>query len=163
MLCTFDIELIEGCDNVIDEDCTSTFDADQDQIFNATESVINGGNFQSDGGWQAVFIPTIGYELSAIEASITRSAGFENSPMTVNIFQGQGLTGTLVASIDIPSYNGGEIRVDDLNIVLGNDYYSFQFDAPGTNSNNYIWNSACLLYTSPSPRDRTRSRMPSSA
>ena len=26
-----------------------------------------------------------------------------------------------------------------------------------------IFTSACLLYTSPSPRDRTRSRMPSSA
>ena len=25
------------------------------------------------------------------------------------------------------------------------------------------WNFGCLLYTSPSPRDRTRSRMPSSA
>ena len=25
------------------------------------------------------------------------------------------------------------------------------------------WNKSCLLYTSPSPRDRTRSRMPSSA
>ena len=25
------------------------------------------------------------------------------------------------------------------------------------------WDNACLLYTSPSPRDRTRSRMPSSA
>ena len=25
------------------------------------------------------------------------------------------------------------------------------------------WNLSCLLYTSPSPRDRTRSRMPSSA
>ena len=25
------------------------------------------------------------------------------------------------------------------------------------------WLSTCLLYTSPSPRDRTRSRMPSSA
>ena len=25
------------------------------------------------------------------------------------------------------------------------------------------WNYTCLLYTSPSPRDRTRSRMPSSA
>ena len=25
------------------------------------------------------------------------------------------------------------------------------------------WVSSCLLYTSPSPRDRTRSRMPSSA
>ena len=27
----------------------------------------------------------------------------------------------------------------------------------------YIWFYYCLLYTSPSPRDRTRSRMPSSA
>ena len=26
-----------------------------------------------------------------------------------------------------------------------------------------LWDVACLLYTSPSPRDRTRSRMPSSA
>ena len=26
-----------------------------------------------------------------------------------------------------------------------------------------LWNATCLLYTSPSPRDRTRSRMPSSA
>ena len=26
-----------------------------------------------------------------------------------------------------------------------------------------VWFPACLLYTSPSPRDRTRSRMPSSA
>ena len=25
------------------------------------------------------------------------------------------------------------------------------------------WDGSCLLYTSPSPRDRTRSRMPSSA
>ena len=29
--------------------------------------------------------------------------------------------------------------------------------------NNEIDNTVCLLYTSPSPRDRTRSRMPSSA
>ena len=29
-------------------------------------------------------------------------------------------------------------------------------------SNKYV-SGACLLYTSPSPRDRTRSRMPSSA
>ena len=31
-----------------------------------------------------------------------------------------------------------------------------------TATQKYIWES-CLLYTSPSPRDRTRSRMPSSA
>ena len=27
----------------------------------------------------------------------------------------------------------------------------------------FVWGVICLLYTSPSPRDRTRSRMPSSA
>ena len=27
----------------------------------------------------------------------------------------------------------------------------------------FVWGMVCLLYTSPSPRDRTRSRMPSSA
>ena len=30
-------------------------------------------------------------------------------------------------------------------------------------SSKYPYNKDCLLYTSPSPRDRTRSRMPSSA
>ena len=30
-------------------------------------------------------------------------------------------------------------------------------------SSNIDWMNSCLLYTSPSPRDRTRSRMPSSA
>ena len=31
------------------------------------------------------------------------------------------------------------------------------------NGHNLVAYTACLLYTSPSPRDRTRSRMPSSA
>ena len=30
-------------------------------------------------------------------------------------------------------------------------------------ANLFVRNNTCLLYTSPSPRDRTRSRMPSSA
>ena len=33
----------------------------------------------------------------------------------------------------------------------------------GSGNQNYPWNWACLLYTSPSPRDATLSRMPSSA
>ena len=33
----------------------------------------------------------------------------------------------------------------------------------GDDIRNIDWNVTCLLYTSPSPRDRTRSRMPSSA
>ena len=34
---------------------------------------------------------------------------------------------------------------------------------PTTNGTIYLKDKPCLLYTSPSPRDRTRSRMPSSA
>src|SRR5665811_1912148 len=33
----------------------------------------------------------------------------------------------------------------------------------GCHGTNGEWSPTCLLYTSPSPRDRTRSRMPSSA
>ena len=39
-------------------------------------------------------------------------------------------------------------------LVRGLDYYNLTV---------FEWVTDCLLYTSPSPRDRTRSRMPSSA
>ena len=62
---------------------------------------------------------------------------------------------------------GGEVHVHDLLILLDLDDYLFFEDlfrvvlvlvceAIGIER-------ICLLYTSPSPRDRTRSRMPSSA
>ena len=59
-------------------------------------------------------------------------------------------------------YDGQEmIGADDqlLRKVRGNDI-SFIFQEPMTSLNPL---HTCLLYTSPSPRDRTRSRMPSSA
>ena len=50
-----------------------------------------------------------------------------------------------------PFSNYGNTVID-----FGDDAAVLKFD------NNYLL-LACLLYTSPSPRDRTRSRMPSSA
>ena len=44
--------------------------------------------------------------------------------------------------------------------VCGNDTSTPEFKHPGILTAQ-LW--ICLLYTSPSPRDRTRSRMPSSA
>ena len=41
--------------------------------------------------------------------------------------------------------------------------YIFRFSTNNGESWSYCDNTPCLLYTSPSPRDRTRSRMPSSA
>ena len=48
------------------------------------------------------------------------------------------------------------LRREDGSIVRAQDIEALAGWRPGTDS-------SCLLYTSPSPRDRTRSRMPSSA
>ena len=57
------------------------------------------------------------------------------------------------------TYFTDKFKKEDLNCVYKNfDIHSIdEFDAIFKSSND------CLLYTSPSPRDRTRSRMPSSA
>ena len=59
------------------------------------------------------------------------------------------------ASYYIPYNSGRHSRVN----AISKNGYSF-----GVNDNNTVYqNSSCLLYTSPSPRDRQKSRMPSSA
>ena len=47
-------------------------------------------------------------------------------------------------------------NLDGSQPVAGGGHYGYSIDFDGQVRN-------CLLYTSPSPRDRTRSRMPSSA
>ena len=47
-----------------------------------------------------------------------------------------------------------------MGLLLSNSDISGESDI-GEDLN--VYNATCLLYTSPSPRDRTRSRMPSSA
>ena len=59
---------------------------------------------------------------------------------------------TLLRCINgLTDFDEGMIRID------GVDIYDEQFGRTG------LYKKVCLLYTSPSPRDRTRSRMPSSA
>jgi len=45
----------------------------------------------------------------------------------------------------------------------GNTFIGVDASNPGSKLPNYAEPTACLLYTSPSPRDATLSRMPSSA
>ena len=63
-----------------------------------------------------------------------------------------------------PSHTNA-LLLSSLQIVKinGVDSYAFKLDANEPNSSTGIIDLTCLLYTSPSPRDRTRSRMPSSA
>ena len=59
---------------------------------------------------------------------------------------------------------GAKVRVADIKFLLSNKVFLLSIERTKieTNQEDKRINS-CLLYTSPSPRDRTRSRMPSSA
>ena len=46
---------------------------------------------------------------------------------------------------------------------MASTYTPLGIELQATGENAGTWGTNCLLYTSPSPRDRTRSRMPSSA
>ena len=55
----------------------------------------------------------------------------------------------------------GQLEAETYAMALGKVYtFGPTFRAENSNTTRHL---ACLLYTSPSPRDRTRSRMPSSA
>ena len=61
-----------------------------------------------------------------------------------------------------PRNISNELEHDILNFYKKLDYKQ-QTYVIDDDSQTDIINNSCLLYTSPSPRDRTRSRMPSSA
>ena len=65
------------------------------------------------------------------------------------------------ADLDLSATN----ELSDLNLDAGTNILTLTNPATGANEidlSSYV-STDCLLYTSPSPRDRTRSRMPSSA
>ena len=55
------------------------------------------------------------------------------------------------------------IHYFELNEILTYGAFSYPVTFLITDLANRAYGKICLLYTSPSPRDRTRSRMPSSA
>mgnify|MGYP000542390650 CR=1 FL=1 len=77
---------------------------------------------------------------------------------TVNTGATGHATGTLVANIE-GNITGNVLTAAQTAITSVGTLTALQVDNININANTI----ACLLYTSPSPRDRTRSRMPSSA
>ena len=88
---------------------------------------------------------------------IVISAVFALSSAT---FMGNGLAGVMLRSIN--SFRAGDfIRTNDhFGRVTERGLFHTEIQ---TENRDLITIPNCLLYTSPSPRDRTRSRMPSSA
>ena len=76
---------------------------------------------------------------------------------TLRVDNIKGRTGT---TVNIPDSNNLSVS-GSLNVTGVTTFSSgAELNLQGVNLNS---GSSCLLYTSPSPRDRTRSRMPSSA
>ena len=55
------------------------------------------------------------------------------------------------------------VNVEKRNVMKNPEFRQQQIDATKRTTVPCLLIKDCLLYTSPSPRDRTRSRMPSSA
>ena len=84
--------------------------------------------------------------------------------MKVIVLGGDGFCGWPCA-VNLAEQNHDVIIVDNLSRRKIDIDLEVESLTPISSINERLsaWEEACLLYTSPSPRDRTRSRMPSSA
>ena len=89
-----------------------------------------------------------------------RKAGFLSNDLNIPMGQVKAKMDTLDKSKNILVYCKSGTRSDRIADILSkNDFQKVSSLKGGFNA----WLKACLLYTSPSPRDRSLSRMPSSA
>ena len=89
--------------------------------------------------------------------TIADTSGVKFVAKLTNFSDGTGET--LVKKIDASEVT---FMTEDANRKISRVWYSIN-TANAKSGVEIIWDGTCLLYTSPSPRDRTRSRMPSSA
>ena len=113
-----------------------------DDLLPPAEAFTDSGDDDDDGGWQNDGDPT----------NDQGNAGWGFTSIS-DMFDGGG------PGQSGDSYSGG-IHGDNTVGDTSEGFTSVVSDWFGGGSDD---NDSCLLYTSPSPRDRTRSRMPSSA
>ena len=122
------------------------------------------GNFEASGG------KFIG-DISAISTSYFTDISARNIYFTGDIsgrdasFQNLTINGVSIADSGLWKKTGSGVNVNDISYTIGkvtvNDICGGDASFQSLTVNGV--NITCLLYTSPSPRDKRQSRMPSSA
>ena len=92
---------------------------------------------------------------TAVLIETLQELGAEVSWSSCNIFSTQDHAAAAIAEAGIPVYAWKGMNNEEFDWCIEQTIFAFEGGQP--------LNMICLLYTSPSPRDRTRSRMPSSA
>ena len=124
------------------------------------ENVTNSGN--------GVNLSASNLPQSDLAGVIARSGKFQGSALRGSDFTGADLTGSSFRGSDVreATFAGANLTDCDFSTLDLVDATFREAILVRTNfsmSGRFCQNSDCLLYTSPSPRDRQKSRMPSSA
>ena len=143
---------------------TDTYDAVEDTVLtvDAANGVLS-NDTDGDGDTLTVSIvtpPTEGMVTLSGDGSFEYQASQNSSgtdTFTYQISDGVNLSTEVIVQINVSVVNDGPVaQIDE---------YAVSFDETLTvaAANGLLANDTCLLYTSPSPRDKRQSRMPSSA
>ena len=171
------------------DDVTLTFTASE-SISTPTVTFRSGGDAITDGSvvyrntsgntWTAVYTANASDTDGAVTYSIAFSDTTGNAGAAVTSGSGSVTTDTTaptLSSVSLASDNTNTSKAkagDDVTLTftasksISKPTVTFASGGSPVNGNVTVQNTSgntwtCLLYTSPSPRDRTRSRMPSSA
>ena len=131
---------------------------------NITAGAVGGGQFGSQRGANALSlgisnanIGALGEQTKALQSGYAQALQAAQAQRSAELQAGQ-TAGTLQNA-----YNTNQVQAGQVAGNLATQQAQNLRDAATANLNLGTQTQNCLLYTSPSPRDRTRSRMPSSA
>ena len=107
-------------------------------------------------GWNPAAVSTVDYKLFDATPGIIAYIDHTTGNTSLDTYLGDPSATPVIPATLQKSYKA-------VCIVAGHECADVESSVSGITAGEVVMYSDCLLYTSPSPRDRTRSRMPSSA